>query len=104
MESLLTAACNYFGIVEHQFSLYEVDESTGNAINISEKEEGSKVLGYLERYAQFATSSLKKKTGAKEGDEKKDSKSKLLAKLYLGKHESHKKEEEKEMVEKIEDK
>ncbi len=91
------AACNYYGLIKEEFSLFWLEENTENLINLSEQESSTKVLSYLEIFAQTAggkvKSDKKDKGGANKDGNNKKPESKLLAKIYLGKNQ--KKEDDK---------
>ena len=50
-EKLNSSACNYFGLIEQDFSLFWLDEESGKLTSFGEGEEGTKVLNFLEVYA-----------------------------------------------------
>ncbi len=50
-QMLGNAACNYYGLIKEEFSLFWLEENTGNITNLSEQEQGTKVLSYLDLYA-----------------------------------------------------
>ena len=50
-QKLGDAACNYYGLMKEEFSLFWLEENTGNLINLSEQEQSTKVLSYLEMFA-----------------------------------------------------
>ncbi len=45
------AACNFYGLIKGDFSLFWLEENTGNITNLSEQEQGTKVRSYLDLYA-----------------------------------------------------
>ena len=85
--TLFQKVCLYWGIMKDDFTLYQIDDDTGKFINLMEIEE-SRILKYLEQYAQTSkkgkSAEAKDKSKKKKKNAKEDDAEKLFAKFYIG--------------------
>ena len=77
-DTILRHACNYWGLILAEFSIFQLDDDTGKPINL--KDEPDRVLKFLETYSQTSTNN--KDDGGDEADRNKEAGHN--AKFYIG--------------------